>query len=434
MYICGMNYEQTLDFLYSKLPMFTRVGASAFKKDLTNTILLCAAIDNPQDKFKSIHVAGTNGKGSTSHMLASVLQAQGYKTGLYTSPHLKDFRERIRINGKMMPKGAVVDFVAAQRSLMEEIQPSFFEVTVAMAFDHFAKNEVDIAVIEVGLGGRLDSTNIITPLISVITNISLDHMNMLGNTIEEIAGEKAGIIKNNIPVIIGETQDKSSAVFITKAEEVNAPIVFADQHLKAADFELEDNLLSLSVFQEDKIKYKNLKSDLTGIYQHKNILTVLEALHVLDIETEFKIAEKSIYTGLKSVKNDTGLQGRWQILQTSPLVICDTGHNEAGITEVVKNISQTPYENLHIVFGMVNDKDISKVLSLLPKDAAYYFCKPDLERGLSTAELARQAATFNLHGEAYPSVSIAKETAIKNAGPSDLVFIGGSTFVVAEAI
>lgn len=434
MYICAMNYQQTLEFLYSKLPMFTRVGASAFKKDLTNTILLCKAIDNPQEKFESIHVAGTNGKGSTSHMLAAVLQAQGYKTGLYTSPHLKDFRERIRINGIMMPEQEVVNFVAEQRALMEEIQPSFFEVTVAMAFYHFAKNEVDIAIIEVGLGGRLDSTNIINPLISVITNISMDHMNMLGNTIEEIAGEKAGIIKTNTPIIIGETQEKSSAVFLSKATEMRAPIVFADQHLKAVDFQLENNIISFSVFQNDQIKYKNLHSDLTGVYQHKNILTVLETLNVLDQETEFKIAEESIYKGLINVKKNTGLQGRWQTLQANPLVICDTGHNEAGIAEVIKNINQTPYENLHIVFGMVNDKDISKVLSLLPIKASYYFCKPNLERGLPAAELASKASASNLVGQTYPSVSSAKEAAIANAGANDLIYIGGSTFVVAEAI
>lgn len=434
MYICAMNYQQTLEFLYSKLPMFTRVGASAFKKDLTNTILLCEAIDNPQEKFESIHVAGTNGKGSTSHMLAAVLQAQGYKTGLYTSPHLKDFRERIRINGLMMPEQEVVDFVAKQRALMEEIQPSFFEVTVAMAFDHFAKNEVDIAIIEVGLGGRLDSTNIINPLISVITNISMDHMNMLGNTIEEIAAEKAGIIKTNTPVVIGETQEKSSAVFLSKATAMRAPIVFADQHLKAVDFQLENNIISFSVFQNHKIKYKNLQSDLTGVYQHKNILTLLETLNVLDQETEFKIAEVSIYKGLINVKKHTGLQGRWQTLQTNPLVICDTGHNEAGIAEVIKNINQTPYQNLHIVFGMVNDKDISKVLSILPIKASYYFCKPKLERGLPAAELASQASAFNLVGQTYRSVSSAKEAAIANACANDLIYIGGSTFVVAEAI
>lgn len=429
-----MNYQQTLDFLYSKLPMFTRVGASAFKKDLTNTIILCEALDNPQNKFKSIHVAGTNGKGSTSHMLASVLQAQGYKTGLYTSPHLKDFRERIRINGKMISKTEVVSFVKEQQKLIEKTEPSFFEVTVALAFDHFAKHQVDIAVIEVGLGGRLDSTNIITPQISVITNISLDHMNMLGNTLAEIAGEKAGIIKKNIPVVIGETQEESAPVFIKKAKAEDAPIVFADQVLTAQNFKIKNNKLSLSVFQERKIKYKDLQSDLTGIYQHKNILTVLETLAVLNEKTEIKVDQESIYKGISQVKKQTGLQGRWQTLSKNPLVICDTGHNEAGITEVIKNISQTPYQHLHIVFGMVNDKDISKVLSLMPKNATYYFCKPDLERGLAADALKEQAAKFSLKGNCYTSVQEAKATAIQSANPKDLVFIGGSTFVVAEAI
>ncbi|MBT2564028.1 bifunctional folylpolyglutamate synthase/dihydrofolate synthase [Pedobacter sp. ISL-68] len=429
-----MNYQQTLDFLYSKLPMFTRIGASAFKKDLTNTIILCEALDNPQDKFKSIHVAGTNGKGSTSHMLASVLQAQGYKTGLYTSPHLKDFRERIRINGKMMSKTEVVLFVKEQQKLIEKTEPSFFEVTVAMAFDHFAKHEVDVAVIEVGLGGRLDSTNIITPQISVITNISLDHMNMLGNTLAEIAGEKAGIIKKNIPVVIGETQEESAPVFIDKAKSVVAPIVFADAVLTAKDFKISNHKLSLSVYQNSEIRYKNLQSDLTGVYQHKNILTVLETLAVLNEKTDIKTNIQAIYKGISQVKKQTGLQGRWQTLAKNPLIICDTGHNEAGIAEVIKNINQTPYQNLHIVFGMVNDKDISKVLSLMPKNATYYFCKPDLERGLAANELKEQAATFNLIGNSYVSVAEAKENAIQSADSKDLVFIGGSTFVVAEAI
>jgi dihydrofolate synthase / folylpolyglutamate synthase len=429
-----MNYQQTLDFLYSKLPMFTRVGASAFKKDLTNTIILCEALDNPQDKFKSIHVAGTNGKGSTSHMLASVLQSQGYKTGLYTSPHLKDFRERIRINGKMISKTEVVSFVKEQQKLIEKTEPSFFEVTVALAFDHFAKHEVDVAVIEVGLGGRLDSTNIITPQISVITNISLDHMNMLGNTLTEIAREKAGIIKKNIPVVVGETQAESAPVFVSKAKEVGAPIVFADAELRALDFKIRNNKLFLSVYQNSEIKYKNLQSDLTGVYQHKNILTVLKTLAVLNEKTEIKINQEAIYKGISQVKKQTGLQGRWQTLSKNPLVICDTGHNEAGIAEVIKNIAQTPYQNLHIVFGMVKDKDISKVLSLMPKNATYYFCKPDLERGLAADELKEQAATFNLSGNSYASVAEAKERAIQSADPKDLVFIGGSTFVVAEAI
>jgi len=429
-----MNYQQTLDYLYSKLPMFTRVGASAFKKDLTNTIIFCEALGNPQHQFKSIHVGGTNGKGSTSHMLASVLQAQGYKTGLYTSPHLKDFRERIRINGKMITKTEVISFVKQQQKLIEEVEPSFFEVTVALAFDCFAKHQVDIAVIEVGLGGRLDSTNIIKPLISVITNISLDHTNMLGNTLGEIAGEKAGIIKKNTPVVIGETHPESAPVFEKKAKEENAPIIFADAVLRAQDFKIRNNKLSLSVYEDNQIRYKNLQSDLTGVYQHKNILTVLETLTVLNEKTEIKTNETSIFKGISQVKKQTGLQGRWQTLSKNPLVICDTGHNEAGISEVIKNISQTPYQNLHIVFGMVKDKDISKVLSLMPKHATYYFCKPDLERGLTASELAAQAAEFNLKGNTYSSVAEAKATAIQSAGVKDLVYIGGSTFVVAEAL
>ncbi|AZI28092.1 bifunctional folylpolyglutamate synthase/dihydrofolate synthase [Pedobacter sp. G11] len=429
-----MNYQQTLDYLYSKLPMFTRVGASAFKKDLTNTIIFCEALDNPQQKFKTIHVAGTNGKGSTSHMLAAILQAQGYKTGLYTSPHLKDFRERIRINGKMISKNEVISFVKNQEKLIDKVEPSFFEVTVAMAFDHFAKHQVDVAIIEVGLGGRLDSTNIIHPELSVITNISMDHTNMLGNTLEEIAGEKAGIIKKNTPVVIGETQVKSASVFTAKAKEMNAPILFADAILTAQNFKIRNAKLSLAVYQDDQIKYENLICDLTGTYQHKNILTVLQSIAVLNTTKTFQVSNDSIYAGLKQVKKLTGLQGRWQTLSKNPLVICDTGHNEAGIAEVIKNIAQTPFEKLHIVFGMVKDKDISKVLSMMPKNATYYFCKPDLERALDANELKNQAKAFKLYGKSYPSVVDAKENAMKLAKENDLIFIGGSTFVVAEAI
>lgn len=429
-----MNYQQTLDFLYSKLPMFTRVGASAFKKDLTNTIILCEALNNPQNKFKSIHVAGTNGKGSTSHMLAAVLQAQGFKTGLYTSPHLKDFRERIRINGKMISKTEVKTFVKNQKKLIYKIEPSFFEVTVAMAFDHFAKNQVEIAIIEVGLGGRLDSTNIILPQISVITNISLDHMNMLGNTLEEIAGEKAGIIKQGIPVIIGETQSESKPVFIRKAEEMKAPIFFSDEQLKAKDIIVKNNRLSFSVYENDRLKYPNIKCDLTGLYQPKNIITVIKALEILSQKTGTTIVKQALFEGLKQVKNLTQLQGRWQTLSKNPLVICDTGHNEAGIAEVIKNIEATEYKNLHVVFGMVKDKDISKVLSLMPKKATYYFCKPDIERGLDEHELQNQAAAFGLKGENFQSVIKAKNAAIASAHGDDLIFIGGSTFVVAEAL
>ncbi|RNL54444.1 bifunctional folylpolyglutamate synthase/dihydrofolate synthase [Pedobacter jejuensis] len=429
-----MNYQQTLEFLYSKLPMFTRIGASAFKKDLTNTIILCEALGNPQNNFKTIHVAGTNGKGSTSHMLASVLQAQGYKTGLYTSPHLKDFRERIRINGKMISKAEVKSFVQANKKIIYKIEPSFFEATVAMAFEHFAKHKVDIAVIEVGLGGRLDSTNIIKPEISVITNISLDHTNMLGNTLKEIAGEKAGIIKKGIPVVIGETQEESQPVFIAKAESVGAPIYFADDFLMVEDISVKNNMLKLSVYEGEELKYPKLKSDLTGLYQPKNMVTVLKALEILNQQKEFNIDKQAIYSGLRQVKKLTQLQGRWQTLNVNPLIICDTGHNEAGIKEVLKNIEQTAFEKLHMVFGMVKDKDITKVLSLLPKKATYYFCKPDIERGLEAEELLKQAEVFDLKGITYNSVVDAKNAAIEKAQQNDLIFIGGSTFVVAEAL
>lgn len=429
-----MNYQQTLNYLYSKLPMFTRIGASAFKKDLTNTLIFCDALDNPQYKFKSIHVAGTNGKGSTSHMLAAVLQAQGYKTGLYTSPHLKDFRERIRINGKMISKKEVISFVKNQQNLIENVEPSFFETTVAMAFDHFAKHQVDIAIIEVGLGGRLDSTNVIQPELSVITNISMDHTNMLGNTLTEIAGEKAGIIKRNTPVIIGETQSESATVFRNKAKEMQAQIVFADAELSAKDFKVKNSKLSFLVFNRDQCVFDHLICDLTGVYQHKNILTVLETLTKLNELGKFQVSEQSIRNGLKQVKKLTGLQGRWQTLHKNPLVICDTGHNEAGIAEVIKNINQTKFERLHIVFGMVKDKDITKVLSMMPKNATYYFCKPDLERAMEADQLQEQASIYQLFGESYPSVMKAKEKAMATAHKNDLIFIGGSTFLVAEAI
>lgn len=429
-----MNYKQTVDFLYTKLPMFTRVGASAFKKDLTNTIALCEALGNPQHQFKSIHVGGTNGKGSTSHLLAAVLQAQGYKTGLYTSPHLKDFRERIRINGKMIPKGQVTRFVAKQKSLINAVSPSFFELTVALAFDYFAKEKVDIAVIEVGLGGRLDSTNVIQPLLSVITNISLDHTNMLGNTLAEIAAEKAGIIKKNTPVVIGEKQPESAEIFIRKAKENASPITFASEVLCINQSKLMGNKRKFSVYEHQKCLFSGLQCDLTGIYQSKNILTVLQSLKVLAKNTAFKISDDSIYKGLKQVKKLTGLQGRWQTLQHKPLVICDTGHNEAGIIEVIKNISLTPYRQLHMVFGMVKDKDIRKVLALLPKNASYYFCSPDLERALPAADLLEQAKSYQLSGKSFLSVTAAKKAALAAAQLDDFIFIGGSTFVVAEAI
>jgi dihydrofolate synthase/folylpolyglutamate synthase len=428
-----MNYSQTLDYLYNKLPMFTRIGAAAIKKDLDNTILLCEHVGNPQQKFKTIHVAGTNGKGSTSHMLAAVLQKAGYKTGLYTSPHLKDFRERIRINGKMMPEQAVVDFTAREKEKIEEISPSFFEVTVAMAFDYFAAEQVDIAVIEVGLGGRLDSTNIITPELSVITNISLDHTNLLGNTLQEIAAEKAGIIKAGIPVVIGEKQKESAPVFISKAEETASELVFASTALRLDDVRNEGTYLVSSVYKNNARIYKDLKLDLTGRYQLKNVLTVIQAISILN-NKDFTIPEEAVYNGLSNTIEITGLQGRWQTISRDPLVICDTGHNIAGIQEVLQNIQATPYKKLHIVIGMLKDKDVSSVLHLLPATANYYFCEPMLERALPAAELAQQAGKFNLKGKTYDTVLLALDAARNNADPHDLIFVGGSTFVVAEAI
>ncbi len=441
-----MNYQETIQYLYSQLPLFTRDGASAYKADLTNTIALCARLDNPQHKFKSVHIGGTNGKGSTSHMLAAILQMAGYKTGLYTSPHLKDFRERIRINGEMISGREVVDFVAAHKEDFDEIKPSFFEMTVALAFDIFAREKVDIAIIEVGLGGRLDSTNIITPLLSVVTNIGWDHMNILGDSLQQIAFEKAGIIKPGIPVIIGEYQPQVAAVFIDKARQEGAEICFASDEwsiLKSevGSWESEvgnfDEYLNASLTQsrrsEPGHKALDLKLDLTGTYQLKNLKTVLSAIEVLQRQG-FTINDEHIRAALKQVKTLTGLHGRWEVLTRRPLTICDTGHNPEGIYEVLQNIASVNYDKLHFVIGMVNDKDSSKILTMLPKNAAYYFCKPDIPRGLEAESLKFIAESFGLYGEVYSSVKIAFDTAQKNARENDLVFIGGSTFVVAEVV
>ena len=413
--------------------MFTRVGAVAYKKDLHNTIALCNYLNNPQDKFKSIHIGGTNGKGSTSHMLASILQDAGYKTGLYTSPHLIDFRERIRINGEMIDQDYVVNFTENIRSIIEELSPSFFEVTVGMAFAYFAEQEIDIAIVEVGLGGRLDSTNIITPELSIITNISLDHTNLLGNTVQEIASEKAGIIKEGVPVIIGEYDRATANVFIDKAKALNSPIRFADQFLKISTSNVLEDILTASVSDHNSKIYQDLELDLTGSYQLKNVLSVLEAIKILQDEG-YNIPESAIYSGLKNVKVNTGLQGRWQVLGTAPFIVCDTGHNEAGIKEVIKNLNCLHYDQLHIVLGMVKDKDISAVLSQLPKKAMYYFCSPQLERALSPEDIQQQANSYGLLGNAYTSVLNAFEAAKENANKNDVIFIGGSTFVVAEVL
>lgn len=430
-----MNYNQTLQYLYDQLPMFHRIGAAAYKADLINTYKLMEVLNAPHQGFKSIHIAGTNGKGSTSHMLASVLQHAGYKVGLYTSPHLKDFRERIRINGKMISKKHVCDFVTRYKTQCEPIQLSFFEWTVGLAFDYFRMQKVDVAIIETGLGGRLDSTNVITPLLSVITNIGFDHMNLLGNTLPKIAAEKAGIIKNKVPVVIGESSSKTDAVFIKKAKIKKAEIYFASNEFNAVvkkNFKTSDALLTLDIIKGDVIEYKNLKLDLTGSYQLKNLNTVLQSIALL--QQHFKVSKKAIYKGLKDVKNTTGLMGRWQVLQKKPLVICDTGHNEDGIAEVLKNISMTPYHKLYFVLGMVNDKDINTILKMLPKNATYYFCKATIPRGLDAQLLKEAAAKLNLYGNSYKSVKQALKAAIIHASKNDLVFIGGSTFTVAEVV
>jgi dihydrofolate synthase/folylpolyglutamate synthase len=432
----AMNYKETLDYLYTQLPMFTRLGASAFKKDLTNTLALSELLGNPQHKCKSVHVGGTNGKGSTSHMLAAILQTAGYKTGLYTSPHLKDFRERIRVNGQMISEQTVIDFVAQHQPDFEAIEPSFFEMTVVLAFDVFAKEKVDIAIIEVGLGGRLDSTNVISPLLSVITNIGWDHMNMLGDTLQLIATEKAGIIKPSTPVIIGEFQQEVADVFIKKAKLENSEITFAsEEELKVESTKYKGgtlDMLDVTVTTPDLNTY-NLQLDLPGTYQLKNLKTALSAVDELRRQG-FTITNQHIAAALKQVKALTGLHGRWEVLSRDPLTICDTGHNPEGIAEVLKNIASVPYKQLHFVIGMVNDKDISKVLAMLPTNAIYYFCKPDIPRGLEAESLKQKAESMELRGEAYSSVPAALKAAQAIAGKNDLVFVGGSTFVVAEVV
>ena len=424
------TYADTLHYLYAQLPMFTRVGASAYKKDLHNTLALCNALHNPERKFKSVHIGGTNGKGSSSHMLAAILQTAGYKTGLYTSPHLRDFRERIRINGQMIPEQEVINFVNSHQALFEEINPSFFEATVGLAFDYFAKQQVDIAIIEVGLGGRLDSTNVINPLLSLITNIGLDHQDILGTTLREIASEKAGIIKTTTPIIIGEKQAEIADVFENKAIEANAKILFASDCWTITPKETAPLLVVNAHSSKQNLE---LVLDLRGSYQVKNLAGVLTTVDELR-QQGFKISEEHLKTALKQVTSLTGLQGRWQTLQQEPLVICDTGHNEDGIKEVLKNIANTPHQNLHMVWGMVKDKDVAKILELLPKEATYYFCQPNIPRGKPSEELAQEAQKYQLKGQAYASVAEAYQQALSHAQPNDLVFIGGSTFVVAEVL
>ena len=405
-----MNYNDTLDWMFSQLPMFQRQGKTAFKKDLTNSIALSKLLNYPEKKIKTLHIAGTNGKGSTSHMIASVLQEAGYQVGLYTSPHLKDFRERIKINGKVIRKIDVVNFIKEYGSFISEHKLSFFEMTVGLALHSFAKHKVDIAVIEVGLGGRLDSTNIIAPEVSVITNIGLDHTQFLGNTLSEIAFEKAGIIKEKIPVVIGEYQKEVFQVFEEIALIKNTIISVASTTIKNA-----------------------YNTDLKGNYQINNVKTAVHTLHILKGE-DFKISEKNIIDGLNKVVSNTGLLGRWQVLQYNPKIICDIAHNKEGLQYVMHQLEQESFEKLHMVLGVVNDKDLHSVLPLLPKNATFYFCKPDIPRGLDEVELQQRCFKHGLHGKTYDSVMKAYLVALKNAALKDVIYIGGSTFVVSEIV
>ena len=428
-----MNYNETLNWMFNKLPMYQRIGAAAYKADLNNTIEILDYLNNPQDNFKSIHIAGTNGKGSVSHSLASVFQAAGYKTALYTSPHLRDFRERIRINGDMIPEDKVVSFIDQHKQKLEELELSFFEMTVAMAFDYFSKEKVDIAIIEVGMGGRLDSTNIIHPELSLVTNISLDHVKFLGDCEEKIAVEKAGIIKEATPVVIGETQEKSKDVFINTAREKNSPIYFADQIFDCQKKEgLALEYHCYDIYKNKETYLNDLKFPLLGNYQKKNLATIICALDIL--KDKFNISQNNINDGLLNVVNNTGLMGRWQVINKNPLAIADTGHNVAGINEVKRQLAETKFERLHFVLSVVNDKDIDGILELLPKDAEYYYCKADIPRGLSADILAEKATLCGLKGKVYNSVKDAYANACANAKEGDLVFVGGSNFTVAEVV
>ncbi len=423
----GDAYQKALQYLYNRLPVFHRVGGAAYKPGLDNSVWLMNALNNPQNEYRCIHIGGTNGKGSVSHLLAAVLQKAGYKVGLYTSPHLVDFGERIRVNGRMIEHQFVIDFVAKQQELFSQIEPSFFEATMAMAFDYFAYCQVDIAIIEVGLGGRLDSTNISQPALSVITNISLDHIEFLGNTLEKIAFEKAGIIKQNTPVVIGETLPETRKVFVQKAEEQNAQIIFAEEQLNAIFKSYSDDKMLVEINNE------SFKIGLNGVYQIKNIVTVFSAIDQLR-KLNFGITDVAIHEGVENVVEITGLQGRWQVLQNNPLVICDTGHNTSGIQFVTDQLKLQTCEKMHIVIGMVNDKDVSAVLALLPTNAEYYFTQANIARALPAEILLQKAAGFGLNGNAYSSVNLAIKSVLNNSNINDMVFIGGSNFIVGEAL
>lgn len=427
-----MTYPETIDFLFTSLPVFHNVGGSAYKPGLDNIEALEKSLGDPHRKFRSVHIAGTNGKGSVSHMTAAVLHASGCRTGLFTSPHMKDFRERIKIDGKMISQSEVVEFVERNKEAIERIQPSFFEITSAMAFDHFARHGVDIAVIETGLGGRLDSTNVIRPLVSVITNISFDHSEFLGDTLAKIAVEKAGIIKEGTPVVVGQSDIETKLIFINRSKQLGAPILFADQCYrilsgepteKGQRFEIE-NLLDSNRF--------SVESDLGGDYQRMNVLTVLTTLDVLNGSGGLRITAEAVLSGISSAARTTGLMGRWQIIGRDPLTVCDTGHNQGGIAEITAQIGRQKYEKLHMVIGFVKDKDLPKILPLLPTDAEYIFTQASTPRALDANDLCAAAAGYGLHGKSIPSVPEALTAAKAAAAPGDMIFVGGSTYVVAE--
>ncbi len=427
-----MTYAETLDYLYLKLPMFSRIGEAAIKKDLTNTISLCNFLGNPQQKIKTIHIAGTNGKGSTAHILASVLQEAGYKTGLYTSPHILDFRERIKINGKMCPEKFVVQFTEKIKPKIEEIQPSFFEITVAMAFDYFAKKKVDIAIIETGLGGRLDSTNIIHPVLSVITNISYDHQYLLGNTLAEIALEKAGIIKFESPIIIGRHQAETDEIFIQKAKDKQAHLEFAEDSITQIKSALTDRFLFVDAKMGDTPV--NICSDLNATYQTENIRTALAAIHLLQTKKILEIKDKAIQLGFSNVRKNTHLLGRWQWIAKHPKIVVDVGHNEDGIRKIKEQLKTERYRKLHIIYGAVKDKEVENILELLPKNAIYYFTEPQMPRKLDAQQLHEKALQHGLQGSVYPHPKDALGVAKSQANEEDLILIMGSFFVVSEIL
>ncbi|WP_321299628.1 folylpolyglutamate synthase/dihydrofolate synthase family protein [Marinifilum fragile] len=428
-----MTYQETLDYMFTQLPMYQRTGKAAYKANLDNTVALDAYFNHPHKKFKTVHVAGTNGKGSVSHSIASVLQKSGFKVGLYTSPHLRDFRERIKINGQVISESAVVDFIGNHKAKFEELKPSFFEMTVALAFEYFASEEIDIAVIEVGLGGRLDSTNIISPLVSVITNISKDHTNLLGNDICDIAKEKAGIIKPGVPVVIGERQEFVEDVFRNIARERESNILFAEDMYEFRNAKINVGKQELSYFSTQQLENVSIECDLLGKYQQKNIRTAICALEQLKSQG-LNISDENIHSGLSQIVKETGLLGRWQVLQENPKIICDTGHNSAGIREIIEQIRMTDYRKLNIVFGLVDDKNTDEVLNLMPKEANYYFTRASIPRALNEIKLLELASAYDLIGKAYSTVEEALNAAKSDAEKEDMIFVGGSTFVVAEVV